>query len=103
MKRCSEKYAANQQENTHNAISIKLQNNGCSPVSLLHIFRTPFPENTSESPISNLNVDFGKGNHFLFVKRSRPYFIKSFRRESKPEPQQTLKMKNFKTIAIVNG
>ena len=38
------------------AISIKLQNNfieialrhGCSPVNLLHIFRTPFQQNTSE-------------------------------------------------------
>ena len=37
------------------AISIKLQSNfikitlrhECSPVSLLHIFRTPFPKNTS--------------------------------------------------------
>ena len=37
-------------------ISIKLQSkfieitirHGCSPVNLLHIFRTPFPENTSE-------------------------------------------------------
>ena len=38
------------------AILIKLQSNfieialryGCSPVNLLHIFRTPFPKNTSE-------------------------------------------------------
>ena len=38
------------------AISIKLQSNfiestlrhGCSPVNLLHIFRTPFPRNTSQ-------------------------------------------------------
>ena len=38
------------------AISIKLQSNfieitlwhGCSPINLLHIFRTPFPKNTSE-------------------------------------------------------
>ena len=37
------------------AISVKLQSNfikippchGCSPVNLLHIFRTPFPKNTS--------------------------------------------------------
>ena len=37
------------------AISIKLQSNfikialwhGCSPVNLLHVFRTPFPKNTS--------------------------------------------------------
>ena len=38
-----------------NVISIKLQSNfieitlrhGCSPVNLLHNFRTPFPKNTS--------------------------------------------------------
>ena len=38
-----------------NMISTKIQNNfieitlqhGCSPVNLLHIFRTPFPKNTS--------------------------------------------------------
>ena len=28
-------------------ISIKLLRHGCSPVNLLHIFRTPFPKNTS--------------------------------------------------------
>ena len=32
------KYASNLQENTH----------GCSPVNLLHLFRTAFPKNTSE-------------------------------------------------------
>ena len=40
----------------YSAISITLQNNfikstrwhGCSPVNLLHIFRAPFPKNTSE-------------------------------------------------------
>ena len=48
------KYAANLQENTHagvralcNFIEIKLRH-GCSPVHLLHIFKTSFPENTSE-------------------------------------------------------
>ena len=38
-----------------NKVAIKLQSNfieialwhGCSPVNLLHIFRTPFPRNTS--------------------------------------------------------
>ena len=30
-----------------NFIEIALQH-GCSPVNLLHIFRTPFPKNTSE-------------------------------------------------------
>ena len=27
---------------------------GCSPVNLLHIFRTPFPKNTSEGLLLNL-------------------------------------------------
>ena len=51
------KHAANLQENTHaewSAISIKLLynfieialQNGCSPVNLLHIFRTPFVKNS---------------------------------------------------------
>ena len=49
------KYAANLQENTHakvqfqqsyNFIEIALRH-GCSPVNLLHIFRTPFLKNTS--------------------------------------------------------
>ena len=30
----------------HNFIEITIQH-GCSPVNLLHIFRTPFPKNTS--------------------------------------------------------
>ena len=47
------KYAANLQETTHaevwfqsNFIEIALRH-GCSPVNLLHIFRTPFPMNRS--------------------------------------------------------
>ena len=48
------KYAANLQKNTH-AKALNLQSNfieialrhGCSPVNLLHIFRTLFPKNTS--------------------------------------------------------
>ena len=48
------KYAANLQENTHaevrfqsNFIEITLRH-GCSPVNLLHIFRTAFLKNTNE-------------------------------------------------------
>ena len=45
-----------------NAISIKLQRNfieitlwyGCSPVTLLHIFRTPFPRNNCGRLLLNL-------------------------------------------------
>ena len=56
-----------------NVVSIKLLcsfiettfRNGCSPVNLLHIFRTPFAKNTSEglllhvikSPLSNSGAD----------------------------------------------
>ena len=46
------KSAAELQENTHdetlcNFIEITLCH-GCSPINLLHIFRKPFPKNTSE-------------------------------------------------------
>ena len=52
-----------------NGISIKLQSNfieialqhGCSPVNLLHIFRTPFPRNT----FGCLLLDFSCSNIFL--------------------------------------
>ena len=37
------KYAANLPKNTHAEVVL----HGCSPVNLLHIFRTPFPRNTS--------------------------------------------------------
>ena len=45
------KFAPNLQENNHaevrsNFIEITLRH-GCSPVNWLHIFRTPFPKNTS--------------------------------------------------------
>ena len=55
-KRCAEKCSKFTGEHQcRSAISIKLQNNfieitlrhGCSPVNLLHIFRTPFLKNTS--------------------------------------------------------
>ena len=50
------------------AISIKLQSNfieialrhGCSPVNLLHIFRTPFYKNTSEWLLLPLRINFMK-------------------------------------------
>ena len=53
MEKVFSKYAANLQENTH--IEVRFQSNfiemalrhWCSPVNLLHIFRTPFPKNTS--------------------------------------------------------
>ena len=38
------KYAANLQENTHAEVWLR---NGCSPVNMLHIFRTVFPRNMS--------------------------------------------------------
>ena len=37
-----------------NFIEIALRHE-CSPVNLLHIFRTPFPKNTSERPASESN------------------------------------------------
>ena len=49
------KYGANLQENIHaellcNFIEITLRH-VCSPVDLLHIFRTPFPKNTSRGQL----------------------------------------------------
>ena len=44
------KYAGNLQENTHAEVWLQQSCNalqhGCSPVNLLHIFRTPFPKKT---------------------------------------------------------
>ena len=54
--RCSENmHKFTREHPCRSVISIKLQSNiieitlphGCSPVNLLHIFRTPFPRNTS--------------------------------------------------------
>ena len=63
------------------AISIKLQSNffeialrhGCSPVNLLHIFRTLFPKNTSERLL--LYIFLCKNN--LFVNIIFPMIIHS--------------------------
>ena len=47
------KYAANLQENAHVELRLHISlywitlRDGCSPVNLLHIFRTPFSKNTS--------------------------------------------------------
>ena len=55
------------------AISIKLQSNfieialrhGCSPVNLLHIFRTPFPKNTSRWLLLNYSGKNNLQNHLI--------------------------------------
>ena len=55
--------------------SIKLQSNfientlrhGCSPVNLLHIFRTPFPNNTSEGLLLDKNKSQRNLNDDLFI------------------------------------
>ena len=60
-----------------NAISIKLQSNiieitlrpGCSPVNLLHIFRTTFPKNTYE----RLLLNFARFFITTFLKNSSGY------------------------------
>ena len=38
---------------------------GCSPVNLLHIFRTPFPRNTSEWLFLNITVLLFRFSHLL--------------------------------------
>ena len=50
-KGCSE----NMQQIYSNFIEIALRH-GCSPVNLLHIFRTPFPKNISEGPLLTLII-----------------------------------------------
>ena len=50
-KRCSEKNAANLQENTHAEVRF-----ACFPVNLLRIFRTHFPENTSGWLLMDMTV-----------------------------------------------
>ena len=48
-----------------NFIEIALRQ-GCSPVNLLHIFRTPFPRNTSEGLLLHSHESFNiKGFQFL--------------------------------------
>ena len=83
-KRCSEtcsKYAG--EHPCQSVISIKLQSDfieiaprhRCSPVNLLHIFRTPFLKNTSVAAYSNADVYLVK-----FVKFFRtPFFTEYFR------------------------
>ena len=63
-------------------ISIKLQSNfveialqhGCSPVNLLHIFRTLFSKDTSERLLLNtaFRVDAEKGLHLKSHKKTPP-------------------------------
>ena len=64
IKRCSERICSNLtgEHLCRSIISIKLQSNfietplryECSPVNLLHIFRSPFPKNTSGGLLLNL-------------------------------------------------
>ena len=67
-----------------NAISIKLQTNfieialryGYSLVSLLHIFRTPFPQNTSEGlPLSMQTIFFMVASLSLYSENCLPSFF----------------------------
>ena len=67
-------------------ISIKLQNNfieialrrGCSPVNLLHIFRTPFPQNNSGRAASVLNFIFSLYFEELYSDLPHPKSTSSF-------------------------
>ena len=71
LRRCSYKkvfreYAANLQETPipkcdlqSNFIEIALRH-GCSPVNLLHIFRTPFPKNTPGWLLLSIPNSFGR-------------------------------------------
>ena len=57
------KYAANLQENTHAEVRFALQH-GCSPVNLLHIFRTLFSTNTSGRLLRNFCMEKSFCNFF---------------------------------------
>ena len=65
----------------HNFIEITLQHD-CSPVNVLHIFRTPFPKNTS----GQLHLAFLRNVFFFNLKYGRSirsdatalYFLKGF-------------------------
>ena len=56
-----------------NFIEIALRH-GCSPVNLLHIFRTPFPKNTSGrlllflEPIIYISHFYADGLHFVLLR-----------------------------------
>ena len=83
-------------------ISVKLQSkfyeislwHGCSPVNLPHIFRTPFPKNTSggsfrsrkiiDSYLSNLCNDFSLlyRNLVTVARKKRYHFLSSFPSEA---------------------
>ena len=43
---------------------------GCSPVNLLHIFRTPFPKNTSRGLLLELLSRLQYSGHFLILFRN---------------------------------
>ena len=86
LQRCSYKkvfwkYATNLQEKTHaemwllsNCIEIMLWY-GCSPVNLLHIFRTPFYKNTSGGllvKMQHLLLEFARKSRHLRCVKSVP-------------------------------
>ena len=74
------KYAANLQENTHAEVTIliKFQNNlvevalwhGCCRVSLLYIFRTPFPKSTSRQLLLKRHFLSGGMCYLCFPNRA---------------------------------
>ena len=92
------KYAASLQEDTHAKVRFR---HGCSPVNLLHIFRTPFPKNTygwlllkhlshrTTLDDCSLNADIWKMKHgkwiFFNVERWMQYLLIGLKSQSARE------------------
>ena len=58
-----------------NFIEITLQH-GCSPVNLLHIFKTPFPKNTSGGLLLEINEQIRKFSNKLTNIRTTGLFLR---------------------------
>ena len=80
-KRCSENiqqiYKRTSMSKQSNFIEITLRH-GCSPVNLLHFFRTPFPSNTSGQLLLDFNVKFQMTDLQLMRVISHLSFIQHF-------------------------
>ena len=96
------KYVANLQEDTHaevqsNFIEITLRH-GCSPVNLLHIFKTPFPRNTSGWLLlfffSTLNYANKKYQNVFFPTTWLTSFYKSIKWQYKKDTR-TVRQENY--------
>ena len=94
------KKAANLQKNSHakvqsSFIEITLRH-GYSPVNMLHIFRTPFPKNTSEWLLLNIGI-----YSHLIPRRSR--YLEFFIRSPESSRQRELTIVLLKAKLLQSG